>query len=151
MSPFKSQAQRDEYDKQYREAHHEEINRSHTSWQRAHPGRVSGNEQLRLARQERYIATPGGQRTRQMARIRSRYGITSDEWRELWESQSGRCGLCHVEMVPNGRSGRSATVDHDHGCCPTYPTCGKCVVGLLCMTCNADLGKTYRIFSMIGV
>jgi hypothetical protein len=31
-------------------------------------------------------------------------------------------------------------VDHDHNCCPSKKTCGKCIRGLLCMDCNRGLG-----------
>lgn len=33
------------------------------------------------------------------------------------------------------------TVDHDHSCCPTNVTCGKCVRGIVCQSCNMSLSK----------
>jgi hypothetical protein len=32
-------------------------------------------------------------------------------------------------------------VDHDHACCDTQKTCGKCVRGIICSSCNITLSK----------
>lgn len=54
------------------------------------------------------------------------------------------CQVCGVNiLVPGGTGGgrRSAlTVDHDHGCCNGPHSCGSCVRGFLCVTCNAGIG-----------
>lgn len=46
----------------------------------------------------------------------------------------GPCDLC-------GKQSKPLSVHHYHGCCPTRArSCGKCVLGFLCGSCNAGLG-----------
>lgn len=40
------------------------------------------------------------------------------------------CGTGFSETVP-------PRIDHDHNCCPTAKTCGKCLRGILCPTCTS--------------
>ncbi|WP_406164266.1 endonuclease VII domain-containing protein [Streptomyces canus] len=63
-----------------------------------------------------------------------RFRVTDAEYDRMLELQSGSCALC--PRIP-GR--RALAVDHDHACCPTVPTCGGCVRGLLCTNCNVGL------------
>lgn len=51
--------------------------------------------------------------------------------------QEGQCGICGTKNPTNKRG---FCFDHDHSCCSTYPTCGKCVRGMLCPHCNSMLG-----------
>jgi recombination endonuclease VII len=40
-------------------------------------------------------------------------------------------------------------IDHDHNCCKTEKaSCGKCVRGLLCVSCNTALGIIERKIAM---
>lgn len=73
------------------------------------------------------------------ASIRSRHGITLDQYEELLASQGGRCAICGT-TEPGGRGTRFA-IDHDHACCPDTGSCGKCVRALLCSGCNTGLGQ----------
>lgn len=64
--------------------------------------------------------------------LKSRYGITIDDYILLFESQNGVCAICGLpERVLNGKQ-KPLSVDHDH-------ETGK-VRGLLCNDCNRGLG-----------
>lgn len=62
-------------------------------------------------------------------RLRTKYGMTIDEYDILYEAQGGFCKLCGgVEPM----AGRRLAVDHHH---PTGT-----VRGLLCSSCNRGIG-----------
>lgn len=63
------------------------------------------------------------------------FRLTDEDYAGMLEAQGGGCAICSREP-----GARALAVDHDHGCCPTRPTCGTCVRGLLCMNCNVGLG-----------
>lgn len=67
---------------------------------------------------------------------KKKYGITREQYLAIKESQGGKCAIC---KVATGAS-KALAVDHDHTCCPSGGSCGKCVRGLLCATCNQMLG-----------
>jgi|SRR5579863_877234 len=48
--------------------------------------------------------------------------------------------VCKICELPDPRGGRLA-VDHDHNCCPGQKSCGDCVRGLICTTCNTGMGN----------
>lgn len=60
------------------------------------------------------------------------YGLTVEEHAAQLSAQRGVCAICHNECT----SGHSLAVDHSHFCCPGKSSCGKCVRGLLCRSCN---------------
>lgn len=64
------------------------------------------------------------------------FRLTPEEYDELLVSQGGACATCKRTPEEVGR----LAVDHDHGCCPGRETCGKCVRGLTCRSCNHALG-----------
>lgn len=61
--------------------------------------------------------------------LKSRYGITEDDYNELFMNQGGRCAICSSDY---SGSSRNMDVDHDHNT-------GQ-VRGLLCNNCNRGLG-----------
>lgn len=67
-----------------------------------------------------------------------KYGISLERFDEMLRAQDHKCAICKVEL---SRSLTAICVDHDHVCCPTGGSCGKCVRGLLCHDCNTGLGR----------
>ena len=63
-----------------------------------------------------------------------KYGLTVKRAQEIYDEQDGLCAICDEEL--NGKY----AVDHDHACCPGERTCGECLRGLLCRSCNQGLG-----------
>ncbi len=62
--------------------------------------------------------------------LRERYGMTISDYKQMLNSQRGRCLICNA--LPDSRNGY-LSVDHDH-------ITGK-VRGLLCSRCNLSIGK----------
>lgn len=73
----------------------------------------------------RYAADPKAFRAKA---LRSRFGITLDQYESMFLAQNGRCLICKGE--PNGRG--VLHVDHDHAT-------GK-IRALLCSKCNTMIG-----------
>lgn len=70
--------------------------------------------------------------------LKKKYGLSPEDFDQLWESQKGLCVICGCEMIPftigkRGGESRSAVVDHNHDT-------GK-VRGILCRLCNVGLGS----------
>ena len=61
--------------------------------------------------------------------LKVKYGITSEDYDEMYEKQGGKCGICHKHQDDLNRV---LCVDHCH-------VSGN-VRGLLCDTCNRFLG-----------
>lgn len=70
-------------------------------------------------------------------KLKNRFGITLAQYNAILESQGGVCYLC--KLLPDmGKT--NLAVDHNHNCCPGKKSCGKCIRGLLCNSCNLILG-----------
>lgn len=66
--------------------------------------------------------------------VRLTFGIESSVYDSMLKLQGGRCALCNRKP----QSQRLA-VDHDHACCPGPISCGNCIRGLVCKSCNLDI------------
>ena len=64
------------------------------------------------------------------------YNITYEQYWEIYEYQGGTCAICQRATGAK----RKLSVDHDHACCKGKTSCGLCVRGLLCTSCNKMLG-----------
>lgn len=74
-----------------------------------------------------------------------RYGLTAQSFARMLIEQQSACAMCFEPF----QEGQAVCVDHDHGCCPDEKTsCGKCVRGLLCVSCNTALGIIERRYEM---
>jgi hypothetical protein len=79
-------------------------------------------------------------------KLRQRYALTPEGYYAILEAQGGVCAIC---KTPPGD--KRLAVDHDHGCCPGEKTCGKCIRGILCDTCNWWLGLIDDNLAMLEV
>ena len=77
------------------------------------------------------------QRVVDSARYRRTFGITMDDYDILLASQDGRCAICRRESP----YGIKLSLDHDHACCDSVKSCGKCIRALLCCDCNRGIGQ----------
>lgn len=69
-------------------------------------------------------------------RRRNRFKISKEDFQAMGNS----CWICGT-TEPGGFGKKTFSVDHDHACCPeNAKSCGKCVRGLLCASCNVGLG-----------
>lgn len=62
------------------------------------------------------------------------HGLTLEQIKELSGNQGHVCAVCKMP------SKFTLQIDHDHKCCPGVYSCGRCVRGLLCISCNRALG-----------
>lgn len=61
-----------------------------------------------------------------------RHRLTQERYEEMLAKHDGLCWSCQKKPATR--------VDHDHACCPGNYSCGACVRGLLCQSCNAGIG-----------
>ena len=73
------------------------------------------------------------------------YGLTAEQFDRLLETQRYACAMCHEPFEED----EPIFIDHDHDCCKTEKrSCGKCVRGLLDLSCNTSLGVIERKYKM---
>lgn len=82
------------------------------------------------------VKSPAKARRSQLAAQLRRHGLTIDGFDALLAEQGGVCAICGTDdPAPKSR----LCVDHDHSCCPGAHSCGRCIRGLLCDTCNRTI------------
>lgn len=68
------------------------------------------------------------------ATISGRFHINADELPGLYEQGCQNPGCPRTSDVLD--------IDHDHACCPdSSSVCGECIRGVLCRSCNLQLGR----------
>ena len=70
--------------------------------------------------------------------LKMRFSLTLEAFNLLLNSQNNKCAICGVEFGDTKET--TPNIDHDHGCCAGFTTCGKCLRGALCGKCNLGLG-----------
>ena len=82
------------------------------------------NSTAYIRRAKEYKKTEAGRRVNRNVFLKTRYGISIEEWDRMAAEQGGRCAICRREKIRH--------TDHCHAT-------GK-VRGLLCHGCNLGLG-----------
>jgi hypothetical protein len=81
-------------------------------------------------RRERYANDPEHWKVIKSQNLKSWYGMTLDQWNQMFMDQKGCCAICeeHVSKLKT----KELCVDHDH-------STGE-IRGLLCHSCNRGIG-----------
>ena len=79
-----------------------------------------------------YQNSPEGKLKRKNAHYLRNFGITLDEYNQMFADQEGCCGICGKHQT---EINTTLAVDHVHGSDPIH------IRGLLCGSCNTALGK----------
>jgi hypothetical protein len=75
------------------------------------------------------------------------YRMTVEDYGLMLAEQGGTCRLCPAEPSPKRRH----HVDHDHRCCPGATSCGRCVRGVLCGSCNLAVAGYERFRDSLAI
>ena len=71
-----------------------------------------------------------------------RYGISIDIFNSLLSKQNNKCKICPRVLDSHDKI-HTPHIDHDHSCCKGPRSCGKCIRGIICHSCNQVLGHCY--------
>jgi hypothetical protein len=80
-------------------------------------------------RKSDWYKTPEGKESSARSKLKSRFGISIEQYNIKSESQGNVCDICKLPC----RTGAKLSVDHDH-------TTGK-IRNLLCRSCNLGIGN----------
>lgn len=106
---------------------------------RAHHKAYYGKHKERILARMREYYSKHPDKLKVIARkknLRRKYGITLEDYQEMWDAQKGLCAICNSpETWVDPRTGRIAwlSVDHDHR--------SEKVRELLCKSCNTGLAR----------
>jgi hypothetical protein len=96
-------------------------------------------------RGSRISVDPAARRKWWLAYKLARYNLTQEGFDLLLKAQSCACAMCRTPFL----DGQPIFIDHDHTCCQgEKSSCGNCVRGLLCLSCNTALGHIERKYEM---
>jgi hypothetical protein len=70
----------------------------------------------------------------------STFRLSIESYMEMLEAQGNRCAICRGTDPKGPGVASSFAVDHDRACCPGHKSCGNCIRGLLCRSCNTGIG-----------
>lgn len=77
-----------------------------------------------------------------LAKVWYHYKLTPEQYFSLIEDGEDRCAVCGTEEPgKTGSNGKHWHIDHDHSCCPSNRSCGRCIRGILCGRCNTAIGS----------
>ena len=116
--------------KAYVEANKDVVGERHKAWYQANRERIlardaayyaANRELINQRRRESHARKKGGLKAYYLNKY---YGITYEEWKLLYESQAGLCGVCKQAF----KGEKDTHVDHDH--------VTEKIRGLLCSNCN---------------
>jgi hypothetical protein len=107
----------------------------------ASPERLAGWRQRGAKNRTNRVVPPETKARWNRVYRHSRYNITQRQFDWLMEVQGYACAMCPEPFTEDS----VICIDHDHACCPgEKKSCGKCIRGLLCLSCNAALGHIER-------
>lgn len=81
--------------------------------------------------------TPEAKERARNATLKHTYNIDNIKYNEMLKAQGEKCYSCDRHQ---SEFEEVFQVDHNHSCCPGSKSCGKCIRGLLCGSCNLILG-----------
>ncbi len=116
------------YEKLWREAHKKEQKAFKKDWYEENRPEIL--TKTKRGTDRRWAEDPDKERARQRAcHLKHAYGLTSEDWEQMFIDQNGECAICKNWLAI---SGRKTHTDHD-------PDTGV-VRGLLCGPHNSGLG-----------
>ena len=118
-----------EYDRKYRKKHQEERQAKHRAWAVAHPDLMREYQHNYRERnlEQRRESERKWRRAHPESKLKRKYGMTLDEYEQLFEAQGGVCAICSEH-----RGKYPLTVDHNH--------ITGAIRALVCSKCNTLLG-----------